>query len=553
MSINVGAVAPIYVDWRVGSAEMGSLSPSPQVEVYANNAIALQLALSGGGVVSIRTPGTYLFNSVVYVPSFTTLYLGAGVTLKAAPGAPSAILTNSNARNAATVVAAGNAIYELAPDGANYCCKCSSMTPAQLALFPVNSWVSIVTLGHGALGAAGTAAGGRGYRGVWKVIFNDGVSVLRYEIENVFPGGNSNSNALQLYQANQDIVVSGPGTVDGNGQNASQAYKDGDPRGNVMWWRHVNNLVVDGLAFRRGTTWTIGSNNVRNYTVKNCTPFLRTGTGYTSTDFVHLSGYHRDVRIEGNVGDSCDNFVGLTIDCTESTAYDFPYQAPGDMYGIKLLNNVGPCISALGSFGVIGIYGPAAYKYYDIEIDGLSGLGGSAVQVACYPPTNMLLTSIGKLTVKNCYAQIGGSSVGFTDSGVYDIQDMVVEDVSGLRPDVPSLRFSDTATGTIRSLRLNRLGLMPYDFVTFTRTVPLARFGGMNISALSVDGSESIVTATTIFAFAADGPGNLPKVGFSNCSISHPDGVTNRLWGDTGGGTAVAPVYFNCRNNGNVL
>ena len=551
MSINVGAVAPIYVDWRVGSAEMGSLSPSPQVEVYANNAIALQLALSGGGVVSIRTPGTYLFNSVVYVPSFTTLYLGAGVTLKAAPGAPPAILTNSNARLAPVTITTGNYTYGVAPDGANYAATVT-MTPAQLALFPVDSWVSVVSLGHGAGGAVGTAANTRGYRGVWKVVLNDGVSTLRYEIESVFPGSGA-TNSLLIYPANQNIVVCGPGTVDGNGQNSSQAYKDGDPRGNVMWWRHVNNLTVDGLALRRGTTWTIGSNNVRNYTVKNCTPFTRTGTGITAVDVIHLSGYHRDVLIEGNVGDSPDNFIGLTMDCTEGTAYDFPYQAPGDMYGIKLINNVGHCQSALGAFGIIGLYGPAAYKYFDITISGVGGLGSSAVQLSNYSNTNQNLLSIGKLTIKNCYAMVAGASVYFTDSSVHDIQDVVVEDVSCMRDDVPTLRISDTATGTIRSLRLNRLGLLPYQFTNLTRSVPLVRFGGMNTNALSVDGSESIVTATGIYAFAADGPGNLPKVGFSNCSISHPDGVTNRLWGDTGGGTAVAPVYFNCRNNGNVL
>ena len=217
------------------------------------NTAALQAALTTGGSVSLTTHGAHYFNRVMAIPSNTSVYVGAEFTTKVADGAPSALFTNSTARSTGVAVSAANATYATAPDGFNYCAVISNLSAANAALFPVGSWVSVVVLGHGALGVQGTAWTGRGYRGVRQVVeqtINGASSSIKYLIDNVYPGSAPSSNNLTLYQVNENIRVWGPGTIDGNGALADQSYNTGDPRGCLMWWRHYRNLTVEGLNFK---------------------------------------------------------------------------------------------------------------------------------------------------------------------------------------------------------------------------------------------------------------------------------------------------------------
>ena len=255
--------------------------------------------------------------------------------------------------------------------------------------------------------------------------------------------------------------------------------------------------------------------------------------------------------VEEEKGGGCDNFIGMTIDCTEGTAYDFPYQSPGDMDNITIRRASGDSISEDGPFGIVGIYGPAAYRYGTITIDGVTGLGSAGVQLANYSATNQNKLVIDRLVISNVRALVSSAQVELTAGAVFDIGELIVDRALGSREDVRIYRADPTATGNIRSLTLRNCTFWPYDGAAFTRTVPVASFGGVNIGALSIVNTEGIVMAVNVKAFEADGAANIPKIGIRDCSATGTG--TAHLWGDTGGGTAAAPVYNNATYNGAAL
>tara|TARA_R110000868_G_scaffold5782_1_gene33967 strand:+ start:35816 stop:37426 length:1611 start_codon:yes stop_codon:yes gene_type:complete len=536
----------------------------------------MQATLNMGGDLRIVTPGIYEFdvsNGPMTFPSNTTLYIGAGVTLRVANGSPSALFTNSYARSTGVTMAGANVSYTVAAGSGwatTYVVEVTNMTAAQAALFPVNSWVSAVVLGHGLAGAAGTALAGRGYRGVNRVVsqtINGASSSIQYLMQqNVYPGSAPSTNPVTLYQANENIAIWGPGTIDGNGANARQTFIDGftpgsgNPQSVVLWWRHAYNVVVTGPYFLRGITWTIGSNYVRNYTVRQCTCELRASPTFDSMDFIHLSGNHQTVLVEDIDGGSGDNAVGMTIDCTDAAAqpgngFNFAYQSPGDMYDVTIRRISAEAICEDGSFGIVAMYGPEAYLYRNISINGVTGQGSSGVQLANYAATNQTKLTVDRLVISNVRTFSGSAQVELTAGAVFDIGELSIDSLITPREDVPAYRAYDTATGTIRSLLLRSLVHAPYDNVTYTRTAPLARFGGVNINALNCANSENIVQAINVRAFAADGPGNILKVGIQNSSgtSSGTGAGLAALWADTGAGTAAAPVYTNSSSNGTAL
>lgn len=533
---------------------LGAVLSTASAAAAANTAAA-QAILNTVGSLAITVPGTYLFDTTagpILIPNNGSVYKGPGVVLKVAPGSPGALFTNHTARLAAVATVPGaNITYAAAPDGDNYVAVISGLSPAQLANFPVGSWVSAVILGHGAGGSAGTARASRGYRGVRRVVANDGVSTLRYEIDLLYPGSAPSSNQAFLYRVTENPRIWGPGEIDGSGADASASFNDGDPRGVPVWWHHAVNPVVEGGTWKRGRTWTVGGNYCRDLKVLDAIPRLRNdGVSLPSTDFVHICGWQLNPLISGNSGDSGDNFVGMTQDCTGGTAYDFPYQFPGDMDNVRISRTAGHSVSDHGAFAIIGIYGPAAYQYGAIIIDGVRGAGSAAVQLANYAPTNQNNLCIASLRVSDAVVLGLGSGVELL-AGTHTIGEMVLTDVYNVREDVNVLKIFPAAVGSIRSLRLQRLGVTPYDSVTYTRTVPVAVFGGINIGMLSIDGCENISLAANLRAFLSDGTGNIGKVGISSCSAAGTG--TANVWGDTGGGTAAAPVYWNSTYNGTAL
>lgn len=515
----------------------------------ASNFAAIQARLDARGEVRLTRAGLYYISAVLSIPSNTHVYVGAGVTLKIADGSPSAIFTNTSARNAGVAVLGANATFGAAPDGNNYVVSITNMA-GQGVLFPVGSYVSAVVLGHGALGAAGSAAAGRGYRGV-NLVVESSANSIKYEIDTLYPGSAPSSNNLTLFPANANISICGLGTLDGNGQSADQSFNTGDPRGCVIWMRHAYNVLIRGPKFKRGVTWTVGSNYVRRYRVSDLDFDLRSGSGYASIDAVHLSGQHQDVIVSDCSGNSADNFVGMTIDCTEGTAYNFPYQSPGDMYDITIRRSGGNCTSALGSFGIIAMYGPAAYRYHDVTIQEVLGQGSSGVQLSTYAPTNQNQLTIGRLSIDGVSSRaVNGAGVQFT-GGAVSIDSMVVRGLRVGREDVPAFVLSDATTGTIRTLELSDIKFSPYDGSTYTRTAPMVRLGGVNINSFSVRNMENVEMALNTQLVAKSGAGNLGKV--SIVDVSAAGSGTGAVWINSGGGSVPAVQYTRSRYNGVAL
>ena len=540
-------------NWAIDATEVGSLVFGNTTVAQQNqNTLTLQSVLNSGGDLRITVPGTYLFNTTngpLTIPSNTSLYLGTGVELKTADGSPSALLTNAAARSTGTVVPGANISYAAWTEGGGYIAVLTNLAQATAANFPVGSWISVVIGGEGALGAAGTAWASRGYRGVQRVVkqvLAGAASSISYTIDFIYPGSAPSTNPATIYRADENIRLWGQGIINGNSAAASTAYVTGDPRGVVVWWRHLTNIVVEDIRFRRGVTWTMGSNYVRNYTVTHIGGDTRLPVGQLPTaDLVHLSGNHQQVLVD-TIDIGCeDNPIGMTIDCTIGTLYNFPYQNPGDMTDI-IVRNV--CTATPG--GMIAMYGPAAYWYRNIFIDNPSGASGSAaLQLSNYAPTNQNKLSIDSLTFANArtYANV---MVECLTANV-EIGTLLIENVLTPREDIRAIQFGPTCSGTIRSLILRNVNTFPANNVNFTRTVPLVTFGGMNITALAIANSEVIVLAANVKAFEADGTGNIGKVGIRDCSATGTG--TAAVWGDTGAGTAAVPVYNNATYNGVAL
>ena len=525
----------------------------------SSNTITLQNALNLGGDIRIISPGTYEFSSVMTVPSNTSIYIGAGVTLKVTAGAPSALFTNSYARSTGYTVTAANAAYTTAPDGVNFCISLTNLAGVG-SNFPVGSYISAVVTGHGVGGSQSSAFSNRGYRGVYRVV-ESSANALKYQIYQLYPGGAPPSLDFQIFNANENIKIYGPGSIDGNGANCATTLagvnlSDGNPAGNVIWWRHAYNVTIDGPKFYRGITWTVGSNYVRDYTVR-ATCELRVTNPHPSTDFIHLSGHHQNVLIENCSGGAGDNFVGMTIDCTDlaaspgGNAYNFAYQSPGDMYDIKIRNVNGDCYSALGAFGVIGIYGPAAYRYQNIRVEGVIGAGSSVIQLANYSITNQTQLNIDELYINNSRANAGSSQV-YIDSGNYNINTISMERISTIRPDTGVLTIVSGATGTLRSLYVNTIQFSPYDNSTFTRAANMITLGGINIATAFFSNMEDMILSAGNYLIQRVGAGTISKLVMQDISATGPVG-TAAVYINSGGGAAPTPVYLRCSYNGAAL
>lgn len=228
-----------------------------------------------------------------------------------------------------------------------------------------------------------------------------------------------------------------------------------------------------------------------------------------------------------------DNAVGITIDCTDAVAfpggnaYNFAYQSPGDIYDVTIRRGYGESLCEDGAFGVVAMYGPAAYYYTGVQVDGVTGLGSSAIQLGNYAATGQNQLNISRLEVSNVHTLM--TCVEIPASTVVNIGELVLNGIVVTREDLPAYRADPTATGTIRSLVMRNVTFSPYDNATFTRTAPLVRFGGVNIGALQISNTEGIVMEANIKCFEADGAANIPKVGIRDCSATGTG--TAHLWG----------------------
>jgi hypothetical protein len=411
-------------------------------------------------------------------------------------------------------------------------------------------------MGHGTLGSLGVAQNTRGYRGVWKVVATTDTT-LTYEIRFAYPGGNTNQAVMKIYPADVNIKYFGPGTLDGNLAGISRLVGfDGDPKSNIIWTRNAKDVTIDGLNFAPGITWTIGSNYVRDYCVRNVTGDLR---GYHSLDGVHLSGQHQQVLLENLYMYSTDNIIGCTIDCTEGTVNDYELQQPGDMYDVTGRNIWGHSIGATESgtvtAAICAIYGPDAYTYHNMTFDNIYGTGSSAFQLSTYPNTNMFNCNGDKLRVTNLHATCNGPQMNLTPGATagskitWDnivVDDIVCSDVAG----APAFKTSNTnAGGLIKQLTIKNVFYSAIDAIT-AATGPLIDLGGLAINNIDVMDCENANLGSGVPFARHYGSALLGRVSFKNVSVISAGGANSGLYAVTGTGSCNSTVFDNCSFTG---
>lgn len=527
-----------------GSVVTGLIEGDPAAAA-ANTALA-QAALLRRGRVEFLAPGIYQLNATLTAYSQTQIVVGADVSLKMVNGSSGGIFTNYAARITPTTVAVGDATYAVAPDGNNFVIVCTNMAGAGLR-FPVGSYVSAVALGHGALGAPGVAINNRGYRGVWRVVASSANSIS-YETRRLYPGSNNNTTPIFLYPADENISIVGPGTLDGNGPGINQVlFKTGDPRGNLVWMRHAMNVTLDGFQVKRGITWTLGSNYVRSYTVRDVSGDTRDGAVFDSIDVVHLSGQHQKVLIDNVVCASADNLVGMTIDCTEGTVYDFPYQQPGEMFDVTVKNTAGVCVSEDGFFGIVGVYGPEAYGYHDIVVDDAGGSGSAVVQIANYAPTNQNRCTIDSLRVQNVRGVFSGPAV-IIDGGAHAIGSLVIDGAKILDELAPVFK-DNSVSGSIENLVISNVQYKHLSRTAVDRTGPLVELGNLNIKNISINNIVAPLAAGVPLSVHV-GSGVIGRLVFRGVSATSAGGAGSALHAVTGSGACTTLVFDGCSFNG---
>jgi hypothetical protein len=483
------------------------------------NTTLFQAALDITGEVRITNPGTYYINSVLYIRSNTDVYLGDGVEIKVADNANCGVFTNTAARLTGTAISAGNITWT--GSSPNF-----AATINQSGLsndYPAGSFIGVLGITD------------RGYQGVWEVLTAT-ASGLTFKLASGCGGsGIAAGNSIKIFRADTNITIKGPGCINGNGLNQT-LYGVGDPRGCVVWFRNAKNVSIDGIQVKGGITWTLGSNNVNNYRVTNITgntAYLNSKT----TDIVHLSGQHNQVVIENLNCTSIDNIVGLTIDLTTGTAYDFPFQSPGDMYDISVRN-----IHGISSAAICGIYGPAAYRFHNLTFDNISGEGTSAFQLANYSYTNQNNCNGDKLLVKNLHANTSGPQLILT--GIQNWGSIILDDVFCKNPQTNMVALQ--CTGNITQITLKNL------FCEGTFTVPAIEITAPTIGALAIGNVEGQLLAAGVPFTLHSGTAAIGRIAYDNVSVAAASGSSS-LHSVTGSGVVTSMVFNNCFFSGSGL
>lgn len=499
------------------------LDPSSSLATINSNTAILSAALAQPGRRSIMKPGVYQINAQIPRVSNTGLFLGEGVEIKVADGSNCGAFTNAAATDPGILLGAGEVVWTYDGSGTHkYYGVVINHTGIGLR-YPLGSLICI----------AGTTS--HDYAGIWPVVESSPNSIT-YQIRAYTPDNGSGApqglgTTMKAYPVDVNMYIAGPGRINGNGVNQPGYGSDsGQPANALVFTRNAYNTSIIGVQVAPGSTWTLASNNVKSLKVQGI--FADTNVA-GSTDTVHLSGMHDGVLVEDVHGSCSDNMVGMTIDITPGTSYDFANQDPGDMRGVivRRIRNLGSA-NANNPSATVGIYGPAAFRYNDITIEDIdSGSYGAVVSVANYSLTNMNNTNGGVLNVRRIRGAAPGAALELV--GVANFDRVIVDDV--LLPNGAATTINIAATGTVGELSISGLNARGN-----SRSAPAVNIGAMNVTSLAVRDCQGFVVSGGIGFVTHSGAGNIGKASFLNCSGSG----TGSLWSHTGSGTVPTVVYL---------
>ena len=469
------------VDW--------ALSPSLLLD-------RMNTGLARGGLQTLTRPGQYVVGGPgqggILIPSYSHLLCSPGVELILADGTQSPLLRTANSWHS-TPITVPTALAFSSINTSSGLVATANATGVGTK-HPVGSWVAV-------MGLDPSIANNRAYMGVFQVYAASADSITFHIVDWPIAGTNSSAGA-KIYPADSGIRVTG-GIWDGNdvGQGAP-GFPAGDPREHTMHFRNAQDIIVRNAKFRRGMSWSVGTNNIRDATFEHLRGDLYED-GLGSADVLFQgSGGGRNVIVQNVAGFAKDNLVAWSLDTVGTSTY--LNHEGGNTYNIKFRD-----IELQGN-GVCGVvlWGNTNYRHHGFIIDGVSGrtMSEGLVKVDCgYAPTAMLNTRGNKLTIKNVDGNCASTAVSIRSDG-----DWEHIDIDNVRNSRTTSHPGAALVSFIRSVTKQVIGRVDIKNLqhsvqgaTLNKNAPSVIISDTDIDRLTIEGMPAmrLAAGTSLIAF----------------------------------------------------
>lgn len=475
----------------------------------ARNSALLTAALARYRLVTISKPGQYLFvgpgQESILIPKNTALVSLAGVELILADNSQTPLIRSAESWHSTPITLSGAIVFGSLGSGLSGTCSATGIGTKH----PAGSWVAIVGLNH-------ATVANRSYVGVFQVFSAPDANTIVVNLVD-WPASSANSSTGALvYPVDTGMRIIG-GLWDGNdvGQGAP-GYPAGDPREHTMHFRHSQNVIVRDVEFRRGMSWSIGVNHIRDCTFEHLSGDLYTdGLGAADVLF-QGSGGGRNVVVRDVAGSAKDNLVAWSLDVGGVYANHYP----GDTYDIKFED------IELQTQGVAGIaiWGNTDYRHNSFTVENVHGRTRSegCVKVDCgYAPTSMLNARGGKLTIKNINGFCASSVVNIRSDGDWDhIEiDGVRNGRNNVHANAPLVLINRNTTTQV----IDRVDIRNLQHVsagsTINRSAPAVTITDTTINTLNIEKMPTMRLAANVALIAHTGTaGTIGKMVVSSVS-----------------------------------
>jgi len=368
-----------------GNVTVGSSSGSSGVAVIVNdpskasiNVTLIQAALNAGGKVVLSTPGIVWVDSTLLAYSNTELVIDANVTLKLTGGTARNLLVNNAFANPSFY-----GITSITASG-NYVTATAAGHP-----FTVGQWIFVEGVG---------ASGYNGTHRIQAVTSNTYSYYSPIAPSNLAPtvyAGPAMTGlvwAMQACPADTNITISGPGTIDWNGQNQT----------------FPSNIDTYAVLLHR-----IYNPQVHNITGKNALKYMFCIAGSAGLRASNISmdtlsdGFNIEMpcfnaSINGVSGISGDDFVAILCGDTQPKTFTV-----GDGFDIAVRDIESQGSSSLAAIKMAGC---APFIFDEVHGVNIGGTGRLSATIAIIDDLNMVGGSIGNVSFENINRYISGAS-----------------------------------------------------------------------------------------------------------------------------------------------
>jgi len=351
------------------------------------NVRAFNRALARRGLVTLTTPGQYLIGGPgqggLLIPSNTSLLVANGVELIVADQTLQPLIRTALAYETGVTITSA-IVYGSLGYGIS-----GTVNQTNIGLiYPAGTWIAVA-------GFDLSLSNSQGWTGVYKV-WSSTPDQIVFMLTQFIPSGSNSPTGAIIRPADTNIRIIG-GLWNGN-DTGNVAYSDGDPRQFVIGVRNAQDVIVSDVEFKRGVSWSLGPNMVRDCTFRNLSGDLYLDGLGTANAIIQGAGRAHNVLIENVTGACEDNMVAWTLDSMVGGTVSYPNYDQGDVTGLKIKN----VNAQSNNSAVVALWGNTNSRFQYVEVDGIYGrCAQSAFQILTYAPTNMLNCRGGTLKIKN--------------------------------------------------------------------------------------------------------------------------------------------------------